>query len=244
MTLRSTALAAATAAILAGCAAPSRGVAPEAAQGIKRFGVVSVIAGDLTRQHVGITVFGNEREVRPIGAWHLDEVYEKHLAEAGAHALKATFVPQDIDRTPFLKVNDPNGPWDAPAFSGANWDGIQDAVKAACRKGGLDALFVMGKRKSGDLFGGTNQQLVGIGLYTRGDSMRLHVLGNLGLLDCRSGQPMGRYFFTWFTGWDEEALRQPVATWSPATEEHLRQHLADLPEIVWENSMRGMGLAW
>lgn len=228
-------------AVLAGCASAPPRVAPASATaGIHRFGVVSVVAPEITRMHVGVTVFGNEHEVRPIGSWNLDAAYEDELGAAAARALSATRVPVDPGRGAFMKVNDPNGPWDAPAFSGANWSGIEDAVRAVCQQASLDALLVVARRRSNDVFGGTNQRLQGIGLYSRGNLSLLHLLADVGLMDCRTGQPVAHHAMTWTVPVDASLAASPLAGWTPETEERVRQQLLGVTPAAWESTLRSL----
>lgn len=226
------------AALLAGCvSAPPRDIPAHAVHGMKRFGVVSVTGSEFIRQYVGITAFGNEREVKAIGDWRLDEKYERQLGTAAERVLGATFIKADYPTAEFMKVNDPNGPWDAPAFSGANWAGIEATAKATCQKENLDALFVLARRKSGDIFGGTNQRVEGIGIYARRGISVLHLLSRIGLIDCKTGKLLGDHEVLRRATLPEE-LASPIADWSTESESRIRQQLSEVPGVFWENTLR------
>lgn len=228
------------AALLAGCAsAPPHDIPAHAVHGVKRFGVVSVTGSEFIRQYVGITVFGNEREVKAIGDWGLDEKYQSQLGAAGEQVLGATFIKADYPTAEFMRVNNPNGPWDAPAFSGANWAGIEATAKATCQKENLDALFVLARRKSGDIFGGTNQRVEGIGIYARRGISVLHLLARIGLIDCKTGKPLGDHEVLRRATLPEE-LAGPIADWSTESESRIRQQLSEIPGVFWENTLRVM----
>jgi hypothetical protein len=238
----STALLSITVVALVGCATPTpREVPASAVQGIKRFGVVSVAGSEFTRQYVGVTVFGNELEVKDIRGWGLNKEYEDQLGAAAERALgTATYISGTYSTTDFMKVNDPNGPWDAPAFSGPNWDGIEAAAKAACQKDSLDALFVMTRRKSGDIFGGTNQRVIGVGAYSRRDRSLLHFLSVVGLVDCKTGKPLAERYITQTIDLPEELARTPIPQWRAESEESVREKLIKLPPVLWESTLRNL----
>ena len=117
-------------------------------------------------------------------------------------------------------------------FSGPNWQNIEASAKAACQKESLDALFVVTRLKASDIFGGTNQRLVGIGIYSRGGTALLHVLAGVGLLDCKTGKPLGQRVITQSLPLQDELARAPIPSWSADSEDRIHRQLVDLPPVV------------
>ena len=70
------------AALLAAGCAQTPPVQREELTQFKRIGAVSVIGDTLTRQYLGLTVFGNESDERNVSEWDLDRVYAGQIGEA------------------------------------------------------------------------------------------------------------------------------------------------------------------
>jgi hypothetical protein len=238
--------------VLGGCATVPPPLAPEVVGRIKRISTISVTAEEFTRQYVGVTVFGNEREQKSIAGWATDKNYEEQLGLAAERVFGATLVRAPYVLAEFAPVNDLNGPWDAPAFWGPNWGKIEAPTKALCAKYELDALLVVARRKSGDLFGGSNQFVEGAGIYTRRSTSLLHLLSIVALLDCRTGKELATRLLVRTTqqpdgkarngpptlDLPEELSRIPIPQWTADMDARIRDDLLALPKLAWEDTLR------
>jgi len=242
---------------IVGCATSPARISPEVAARIKRIAPISVTADNFTRQYVGLTVFGNEREEKPISDWTVDSAYEQQMASAieripGMVAIRAPYSASD-----FAHVNDLNGPWSAPAFWGPNWEAIGTAARAYCSNHSLDALLVVAKQTSGDFLGGTNQILSGTGIYVRGPGERvsvMHLLARVGLIDCLTGKVLVIRTLARTQETSPYAVRQampivtlpgeisrtPIPQWSKEMHEEIRTHLIALPGNAWSETLQSM----
>lgn len=237
---------------LTGCASAPRTIAPDAAARIQRLGVVSVTAEEFTRQYVGVTVFGNEREKKSIAAWNLDKAYEDQIGAAAEKVLGATVVKAAYPVADFARVNALKNGWDAPAYWGPHWDVIEAPVREWCAANRLDAVLVAAQQKDLDPFSGTNQAVSGAGVYSaRMGASVLHLLSNLSLLDCKTGEVLatqrlyrsqeGRYRDRLVSSpLPTEVSRLPIPEWTPEIENRLRQELQDLPKAAWTSTLRAM----
>jgi hypothetical protein len=241
-------------ALFVGCATPLPTVPSETLSRLKRVGVVSVAANKFTRQYVGVTVFGNELEAKPISDWDINSNYEAQIAIAVESVLGANAIRANYSAEQFSHVNDVNGPWDARAFMGPNWGAIEEASRNFCSANSLDALVVAGRIKTDDMFGGTNQLVEGAGIYSRRDIDLLHVLSVVGLIDCKSGKPLAtralmrrapgshidsKVFFP-LQKLPSEIARMRIADWTPAIEAQIKQTLISLPGTGWADTLRLM----
>jgi len=230
-----------TLALLTGCAAPPPREAPLAAvKAIQRFGVVSVSAREFTRQYVGITVFGNEYETKNIVDWKLDSEYENQLGSAAETALQAKFVKVNAAPDAFLAVNQRNPGLYGTGFAGSNWPGIESVAREACQEQALDALFVLGQRRTGDFIGHTNQNLSGLGIYARRNFATIHYLAVLGLIDCKSGKMLGARTVDQQLDVSEDLARTPMANWAPGVDKQLQDQLKVFPPVLWESTLRNL----
>lgn len=221
---------------------------------MKRVAVISMTADELVRQHVGVTVFGNEYETKAISAWGLDAVYEQQLAGAVEKVLGTPGLRVPYSREEFGHVNDLNGPWNAPAFWGPNWGAIAAPTKKLCEQSSLDGVVVVAKRKTNDIFGGTNQSVSGIGLYTRMRVSLLHVMSVVSLMDCKTGKPLATRDLSTSSkptsgnrpspaltvSLPDTVTRKPVGQWDADTEARIRGNLTDLPAPAWESTLRSL----
>lgn len=245
-------------AICVGCASTPRTLEPEAATDYKRIGVVSVTAQKFSRRHVGTTVFGNEAEQIDSSSWDIDSKYQRQIA--GELSAGGFEVVQGVySRQEFLRVNDLNGPWDAPAFHGPNWGAIEKPIRAYCTENQVHAIAMVFAVSGPDFIGGTNQSMRGAGIYTRGfgSSTRhsvLHLISGVALIDCRMAKPVAvRGLATSQAGSPGQILRaSPIASISAVisrmpldqlSEEQLgsiRNLLANLPAGAWSPTVRAL----
>jgi len=240
--------------LVSGCTTTLPTIPKDTVGQLKRVGVVSQAADQVSRKYVGMTVFGNEQDQRAIGDWNLDAEYENQLSQAVSEVLHAQAVSMDAGRAAFVKVNSLNGPYSAAAFWGPNFDVIADPVKAACQEKLLDAIVVVGRTNAMDFFGKTNQAIEGLGVYgRRGVGGRVHMLAKLGIMDCKTAKPLA-------TRWlqrkgeqgapadsriptaviDTNLTSKPLAQWTDAESRQLRDQLASLPASAWKDTLREM----
>lgn len=247
-------VAALCAVLVSGCTTTLPTIPQDTLGQLKRVGVVSQAADQVSRQYVGLTVFGNEQDRRVIGDWNLDAEYEGQLAQAVSEVLHAQAVSMDAGRAAFAKVNSLNGPYSAAAFWGPNFDVIADPVKAACQDKSLDAIVVVGRTTAMDFFGKTNQSIEGLGVYgRRGVGGRVHVLAKLAVMDCKTSKPLAT---RWLQRKGEQGARsetriptavvdaalasKPLAQWTDTESKQLRDQLASMPSSAWKDTLREM----
>lgn len=239
-------------AVLAGCASAPQTIAPDVAAGIKRLGVVSVTADEFTRQYVGVTMFGNEREKKSIATWNLDKAYVEQIGAAAEKVFGATVVKAAYPVADFARVNAHKNGWDAPAYWGPHWEVIETPVRDWCAANRLDAVLVAAQQRDLDPFSGTNQAVSGAGVYSaRMGASVLHLLSNLSLLDCKTGKVLvTRWLYKSQDGKYRDRLvssplptevsRMPIPEWTPEIESRMRQDLLDLPKAAWTSTLRAM----
>lgn len=243
-----------TTAFLGGCATQNASIASDVFKRLNRVGVVSVTANRFTRQYVGVTAFGNEWEEKALAEWNINAQYEGQIALAvesvlGAKAVRAPYVAAD-----FSRVNDVNGPWDAPAFRGPNWGAIEGSTKAYCAANNLDAVIVVGRLRGADIFGGTNQGVDGAGIYSRRSINVMHLVSVVGLLDCKTAAPLavqglkrrqpgaaldaGMVVPT--RELPSEIARTKIPDWTPEVESQIKQLIVSLPGSAWQDTLGAM----
>lgn len=182
--------------VITGCATSTpKAVSSEALPNIKRVGVVSVAAQVFNRQHVGLTMFGNETEKLDISAWGLDAKYGQQLSRELSDVGGYEVVNGAYSSADFLHINDLNGPWEAPAFTGPNWGAIEKPIKSYCAQHQVGAIVMAYALTSHDFLARTNQSIRGAGMYTRGGLVGdilmsyLHLMSGVALVDCKTAKP-------------------------------------------------------
>lgn len=240
--------------LITACATVGKTIPREDLDQLKRVGVVSHTGDTLYKQYIGFTVFGNKRDPQDIAEWKLDELYTEQLADAVKAVFKAEPVALVRHRQEFAEVNSLNGPWNAIAFWGPNFEKIGEATRRLCGEQKLDAILVVSRWQSEDILGGTNQKVEGVGVYARGGVAMAHVLSKVGFMDCKSGKPLavGRLMKA-PTATNEEFWRllvtapldravaaKPYAQWSQTDKDSLRALVSTLPKDAWEATLRAM----
>lgn len=245
------------AAAIAGCATQPTPLGTELASKLKRVSVVSMVARSFTRQYTGLTVFGNEAEEMDISDWKIDEQYEEQIGQALESRFGMTVVRAPYSSAEFSRVNDLNGPWDAPAFWGPNWAAIESATKRYCADNSLDAVLVMAKSKTGDFLAQTNQSFGGAGIYARGPVHKvavMHLISKMALLDCATGKPLAiRPLAKKQSGFPSEIVqsqplsfrdsnesRIPIGQWAPEYRQRIRSELAKLPREAIAETLKSI----
>ena len=247
----------AIAAVSAGCAYNPKLVDARVVEKMHRVSAISMVSDELQRRHVGFTMFTNEIEDRSISEWNLDSKYENQIKQAAVKVLGAEAVDIQYSRAKFAHVNDPDGPYDAPAFWGPNFEKIEADVKDVCTANSLDALFVVGRRKSHDLFDNTTMDVAGIGIYTHtkfNSSSLLHYLATVALYDCATAKVVAtRLVATYRIQADgskefdltvkelpESLSRVAFKDWTPVIEKSIYNEILNLPAQAWESTMMSM----
>lgn len=128
---------------------------------IKSVGIISAIGDTITKQHVGVVVFGNKTETEAIDSWQVDEfvIAEISAQLTGLYEIK----PVTYAKTDFLP-----GPRELFADSDVN---AEASIKHVTPAPGAepDAYIVVTKTYVADDIGRTNQLLFGLGFYDRSD---------------------------------------------------------------------------
>lgn len=242
---------------LSACVTPPSPIAPDVAARIRRVAVISQTGDQFTRQYTGVTVFGNEKEEMPIATWKLDEQYESQIASELVHFPGLNVVKVPYSQEAFAHVNDLNGPWNAPAFWGPNWDAVASATKSHCTEHGLDAIVMVTKAKSGDFLTGTNQVFGGAGIYVRGPGARvsvLHLISIVALVDCASAKPLAIRTLAGNQDGNpgailrsvplrevpQEISRAPLPQWTDEQRQQIQAELVTLPTRTWGPTLKSI----
>lgn len=246
-------------AITTGCTAVPPNLNATQASRYKKVGVVSLSARTFWRQHVGFTVFGNERETKDITSWALDT----EIAQRARGAIDKLGGIQAVDGKysieEFLHLYDLNGPWNALIFQGPNWKAISEYTGNYCATNEVDGILITYDIVAEDFIGETNQFVRGIGFYTRGSGdathiALLHVVAQAGLLDCRTNKPVAiRGLATIKNAGlgtilraapmfkvDPPIARKPLSELTTDDEKLLKRAIIELYERTWEPSLSFM----
>lgn len=157
-------------AFLTSCAVGPRTVEKEDLSRIRTVGVISLIGDRFYSIHVGFTVFGNRRAEYPGADWRIDDIAED----------VATTTLERNGRYQVVRVNhkgvDLQKVHTGSMYNPANFDAIESQVRALVAAQPVDALIVFTKNPNADLIAQTNQNLDGVGLYSRGFGEQIRVL--------------------------------------------------------------------
>jgi hypothetical protein len=170
--------------LVGGCAGGINGVpAPETAKVVEKartVGVISAVGSKFALQKVGITVFGNELNEVPIGAWGLDDAVVSRVSAllAKRFTVKRIAVPQGA----FAAYENP------AAFSDSSAT-LQGIVRKLAGSANCDLYIVV--TRSGVPFSGTNQVVAGVGMVEGGglinpDNVTLYAVTTVHLYDGRT----------------------------------------------------------
>lgn len=242
---------------LIGCATEQVRVKGEVAEKINRVAVVSMTAKSFSRQYTGMTVFNNEKEEIDISDWKIDAKYEELFRNQLKSDFGMTPVVAPYSEQEFSRVNDLNGPWDAPAYWGPNFDAIATATKNFCESHSLDAVVVIAKAKTMDFLAGTNQYFGGAGIYSRGPIMKvanMHLISKVALMDCATAKPLAvRPLSSKQYGLQSDILRSsplfalnfedsmiPIQQWSPEQKQRIQTDLSNIPSSAISETLRNM----
>jgi hypothetical protein len=236
------------AALASGCATPPPSpLSADAASHLHRIAVVSSVAQVFARHYTGLTMFGNEHEEIDISDWHVDAEYEAQLA---------TELEKFPGITP-VRVSANASDFQIDYTSRSRWEAIAPAAKALCTSQALDGVLVLGRSSTWDFLAGTNQSMRGAGFYVRGPGEGvavLHVMAEMGLLDCKSGEPLAlRELSRTQSGSpgvitqnvpymrvSTEMAREPVAEWTEEHKQQIRADLITLPANAWGPTLRSI----
>ena len=241
-----------------GCATRQASLTPEAAAKIKRIAVVSVVGGTFTRTHVGMTVFGNETEQINIADWKIDEQYEKQFGLELQRRFRLNVVRAPYFPSAFAPLNEILEAWQTPGNPSANWSAVEQATRKYCTANLLDALLIVGRNRTTDFLGHTNQVYGGAGIYTRGTPFlkisMMHLISKLVLIDCATAQPLavrvleiskensnnGKQGPAPLLQLDFDEARVPISDWSTRRKQKAREDLASLPNKAIVDSLKSI----
>lgn len=245
----------------AGCARPLTQQPPlkqEAFAKIKRVAVVSVLAKTFTQQYVGMTVFGNESEDINIASWKIDEQYEKQFSQELQRRYRFNIIHGAYAASGFEPANEMLTSWSSGGNPGPNWAAAEPAVRKYCKAATLDAILLVAKDKTTDFLGRTNQEVTGVGIYTRGTPFlkiaAMHVVAKIALIDCATAKPLAvrtlavseegaqnlRPNTLPVLNLDYEEARTPLSDWSYKRKQKLKADLATLPSKAIVETLKTM----
>jgi hypothetical protein len=155
-------------------------VAVDSSKGRRSIGVISTIGTKFAVQKVGVTVFGNELNVVPIGAWGIDDAVNAKLASLLGADAEVKRIPYDKDA--FAAYEAPGG-----LFRDYNAE-LTDALRKVTASQKCDLYLVV--VATGSAYGSTNQSVSGLGIL-QGSSvfinqMWVHALFQIRLYDGRT----------------------------------------------------------
>jgi len=214
--------------------------------------VVSVAGDTFYRAYTGLTVFNNELEVRDIGEWGLDRQFAESarltLTKLGMTVAEPAEAPAAFKAVNGTKVTG----W------GGEWAAVEQASKDYCSARSVDALLLIGRARVGDfLMQGSNQTFGGVGVYGRGPvgpAGRLHVIAQMGMINCQTGKPVATKLVTVFPAQrlsdqvmglpmltiSPALAEQPMASWSADQWQFFRKSLGTLANGAFDTSIRHM----
>jgi hypothetical protein len=242
--------------LVSGCATKKQPtVTPEASAKIKRVAVVSVVAQTFSRQHLGVTIYGNETEQLGIADWKIDEHVEARMRAELEKTYKLVAVDAPYPRGDFFQVNKLVGKG-STSFMEPDWKAIKSVTQDYCNKNSLDAVFVFAKIYAN--VPGLAAVFGGVGIYTNKtiftETANLFFVSKLALLDCSTGNPLQvrvfsnkqsrdyRYVYRWLPieEIDYSFARIPVSEWSDEQTLKLRIQLKSLPEAAIVETLKSM----
>jgi hypothetical protein len=245
--------------LLVACGSAPDRARPDALNGIKRIGVISLAGDEFYRQYIGFTVVENESEKLDITAWKVDAEYERQMQSALAKLGRFEALRIPYERKDLLGLYDRSQSSGAASVRASKWGAVRDNLQVIASNNSLDAIVVVVRRESEDFLGGTNQFFRGAGFYSRAmaGSTRvsvLHLLGLLVLIDGRTGTPIGS---TPLSRSQEgrpgtiaraapmlivppELSRTRLSELGDARASDLRRWLIDLPRDAWGPTFRAL----
>ena len=184
-------LTAASILFVAGCAStpPPPSLNHDQATSIRKIAVVSIAADQLTYKHVGFTVFQNTETKEDIHMWQLDTTFAGKIANAIGATLSAEVILPNVDMALLSPVYDLNGPYDAPAFRTPNWNKVAAALRDIATQNNVDAIVVLLRTEFKDDIRRTNQNLKGLGIYSRFSTRAAYAYMTLYVIDANTGRP-------------------------------------------------------
>jgi hypothetical protein len=236
-------------AFITGCATSTQRISPTVAAQFKTIAVISTVAQEFNRHYTGATAFGNEMEKINIADWKVDDEFEQQIVEAmnGLGPIKAVRLP-DV-RQQLLGINDPNGPWHAPAFTNPKWSAVEGKLRELAAKHKVDGFVFVTPRMSTDFLAGTNQLFTGSGFYARGfggstSVSVMHVIAWVSIADA-NGKPVGMLTLAgkhegWgshmsvpLTGVAADLARAPLSSYDEGRSKRVRALLVETPGKSW-----------
>ena len=241
---------------ITGCATLTQRISPTVAAQFKTIAVVSTVAQQFNRHYTGATAFGNETEQINIVDWKVDDEFEQQIVEAmnGLGPIKAVRLP-DV-RQQLLGINDPNGPWQAPAFTNPKWSAVEGKLRELAVKHKVDGFVVVTPRMSADFLAGTNQLFSGSGFYARGFGSStsvsvMHVIAWVSIADA-NGKPLGMLTLAeQHEGWGShrtvplttvaaDLSRSPLSSYDEERNKRVRALLVEAPGKSWAATIKAL----
>jgi hypothetical protein len=243
-------------ALVTGCATSPARISPTVAAQFKTVAVVSTVAQQFNRHYTGATAFGNETEKINIADWKVDDEFEQQIVEAmnGVGPIKAVRLP-DV-RQQLLGINDPNGPWNAPAFAYPKWSAVEGKLRELAVQHKVDGFVLVTPRMSPDFLAGTNQFFSGSGFYARGfggstSVSMMHVIAWVSIADA-NGKPVGMVTLAGkHEGWGShmsvpltsvaaDLSRAPLTSYDEGRNKSVRALLVDVPGKSWAATINAL----
>lgn len=135
--------------------------------------IIAALGNQAKYQRVGFMVFGNESGAIDVSNWGLDDLVVREMTAA----LKDTYTvkPADYDHTAFATAN----------VGGAYFSSmptLYDLIVNRPDRALVDAYVIVVRGGFQDVIGGTNQPLVGLGMY-RHPLLTRHVVADYAIFD-------------------------------------------------------------
>ena len=222
---------------------------------LKRVGAISYAADELVQQHMGVMVFGNEKEAHDISDWGIDEIWQQQMVDAAKALNQFEVISLAVDQkrlAPFY------GQEFVRSALGTNpWGRISDVLLELGEANDLDAILILVSHTAPDPRG-SNQRIGRFSLVTRGglnDRGRMRDLilnGRLFLLDAKTGKELGskvlrrhrsmRHDSDGYNSTtirvDWEIARKPLPQWTNAERSHVMDKASEITKNTWDFTLR------
>ncbi|HTQ12504.1 MAG TPA: hypothetical protein VMH86_01410 [Rhizomicrobium sp.] len=137
--------------------------------------IIAALGNEAKYQRVGIMVFGNESGPVDISQWGLDDILAGEMTAALQDHYKVKTA--DFDHNAFATANEDDGNW----FSSNPT--LYDLIVQRNDRALVDAYIVVVRGGLQDVIGGTNQPLIGLGMYRHPFGLSGHVVADYAIFD-------------------------------------------------------------
>ena len=148
--------------------------------------VISVGAGELTRKHVGFTVFTNSAKVEDITDWGLNQIFAEKIAMLIKESIPVEAVTPHVSKEVFQVAYDLN-------YSSLRKN-ISPVLINFGKDNDADIIAILHQDTTSDHIGFTNQFLKGLGIYTRFSTKAAYANMVLYLIDVKTGKKVAERF--------------------------------------------------